>query len=262
MRFLCTICLMHLFFLSNSYAQLTGKIDDGEVHFDRPWLDVSLLGEEPLSAETPITEMTFESVDFNYGTIQAGDIVQNVFRFTNTGREPLIIFNAKGSCGCTVPVWPKDPIAPGETGEFVVEFNSKNKRGKQSKRVTITANTDPGQTFLTIRGEVMPKGEDESVKRTAPKPKQASLDIATSDVVLAPNPVSDELRLSLKNLNGQSAEIQIYNYNGQLMERRTVEKISTETINFDVQNYTPGFYTISVAIANEDIIAKQFVVVR
>ncbi len=261
MRFLLTICLLSSLFFTNSFAQIQEKIDD-ETYFEMPLSDVSLLGGEPLSSEQPITEMTFEEVDFNYGTIQAGDIVRNVFRFTNTGSEPLIITNAKGSCGCTVPIWPKHPIAPGETGEFVAEFNSKNKKGKQSKRVTITANTDPGQTFLTVRGEVIPRDEDKSIKRTAPKAKKPSLDIATSDVVLAPNPTSDELRLSLKNLTGQSAEIQIYNHNGQLMERRPVDEISAESIRFDVQNYTPGFYTISVTVEGADIIAKQFAVVR
>lgn len=102
----------------------------------------------------PTTTLNFDANEFDYGTIDQGEKVTHIYKFTNTGKEPLIISNAKGSCGCTVPQWPKDPIMPGADGEIKVQFDSKGKRGKQSKRVTITANTDPAQTFLTIKGEV------------------------------------------------------------------------------------------------------------
>ena len=102
----------------------------------------------------PTTTMSFGETTFDFGTVDEGEKVSHVYEFTNTGSEPLVISNAKGSCGCTVPKWPKNPIAPGETGEILVEFNSKGKTGKQTKRVTITANTDPAQSFLTITGQV------------------------------------------------------------------------------------------------------------
>ena len=102
----------------------------------------------------PTTNVKFSETEFDYGTIDQGEKVTHIYKFSNTGSEPLIISNAKGSCGCTVPQWPKDPILPGQDGEIKVQFDSKGKRGKQSKRVTITANTDPAQTFLTIKGEV------------------------------------------------------------------------------------------------------------
>ena len=104
----------------------------------------------------PTTTISFPATEFDFGTVDAGEIVSHVFEFTNTGSEPLIISNAKGSCGCTVPQWPKDPIAPGASGEITVEFNSKGKKNKQNKKVTITANTEPAQTFLYIKGEVTP----------------------------------------------------------------------------------------------------------
>jgi hypothetical protein len=102
----------------------------------------------------PVTTITFDETTFDFGDVDEGEKVSHIYKFTNTGDEPLVISNAKGSCGCTVPKWPKNPIAPGETGELLVEFNTKGKPNKQTKRVTVTANTDPAQTFITITGNV------------------------------------------------------------------------------------------------------------
>ena len=104
----------------------------------------------------PTTTIEFEESTFDFGTIDAGEKVSHTYKFKNTGSEPLVIKDAKGSCGCTVPKWPKEPIAPGATGDILVEYNSKGKKGKETKRVTLTANTTPAQTFLTITGEVTP----------------------------------------------------------------------------------------------------------
>jgi len=109
---------------------------------------------EPAAPTGPTTKLEFDNLEFDYGVVDQGEKVNHTYKFKNTGDEPLIIQNAKGSCGCTVPQWPKDPIPVGGTGEIQVQFDSKGKKGKQSKRVTITANTDPVQTFLTIKGEV------------------------------------------------------------------------------------------------------------
>jgi len=102
----------------------------------------------------PLTSLKFTDTEFDFGTITSGEKVEHVYKFTNTGSEPLIISDAKGSCGCTVPEWPKEPIAPGATNEILVRFDSSNKSGAQSKRVTLTTNTDPAQNFLTIKGQV------------------------------------------------------------------------------------------------------------
>ena len=104
----------------------------------------------------PTTVMEFAATEFDFGTVDEGEKVSHTFSFKNTGNEPLIISNAKGSCGCTVPKWPKEPIAPGESGEVTVEFNSKNKKGKRNQKVTITANTNPPQSFIYLKGEVNP----------------------------------------------------------------------------------------------------------
>tara|TARA_B100001559_G_C16195545_1_gene481993 strand:- start:86 stop:592 length:507 start_codon:yes stop_codon:yes gene_type:complete len=91
---------------------------------------------------------------WDFGTIQQGDSPEFSFTFKNTGNEPMIISNAKGSCGCTVPKWPKEPIAPGATGEINVKFNSKGKKGSQNKTVTLTANTTPPSTKLRVTGQI------------------------------------------------------------------------------------------------------------
>ncbi len=102
----------------------------------------------------PTTTMEFNETTFDFGTVQDGEMVSHTYKFKNTGSEPLILSDAKGSCGCTVPKWPREPIAPGGSGEITVEFNSKGKGGKRNQKVTITANTNPPQTFIYLTGEV------------------------------------------------------------------------------------------------------------
>lgn len=100
-------------------------------------------------------QMKFETPVIDYGTIEHKADGQREFVFTNTGDAPLIISNAKGSCGCTVPNFPKAPIAPGERGSIDVTFDSKGRTGKQSKAVTITANTNPNRKVIRIHSEVI-----------------------------------------------------------------------------------------------------------
>jgi len=106
----------------------------------------------------PLTEITFEEDTYDFGEVMEGEKVVHVYKFKNTGKEPLVISNAKGSCGCTVPEWPREPIPVGGSGEIRVQFDSKGKGkvggGSQAKKVTITANTDPANTFLNIKGIV------------------------------------------------------------------------------------------------------------
>jgi len=98
--------------------------------------------------------ITFDETAWDFGTIQEGDVVKHTYSFTNTGKSPLIIQNATAQCGCTVPQWPREPIAPGQKGEIQVEFNSKGKAGVQSKSVTITANTQPEISQVMLKGVV------------------------------------------------------------------------------------------------------------
>jgi hypothetical protein len=96
----------------------------------------------------------FNNEKHDFGTIQQGDKPETEFEFTNTGKSPLIITQARGSCGCTVPEWPNEPIAPGETGKIKVIFDSTGKSGRQSKTVTLTANTVPNTKVLTITADI------------------------------------------------------------------------------------------------------------
>jgi len=108
---------------------------------------------------TSDAKMEFEATEWNFGEIIQGESVEYAFEFTNTGSEPLIITNAKGSCGCTVPVWPREPVAPGESGVVDVKFNSKGKKGNQNKKVTLTTNMVPSQMVLKVTGLVNLKEE-------------------------------------------------------------------------------------------------------
>ena len=98
----------------------------------------------------------FDKTEHDFGTINEGDVVETVFAFTNVGKSELIITSAKGSCGCTVPEWPKEPIMPGETGEIKVKFNSYRKPNLQQKQITLRTNTEGGKEILKIRAQVTP----------------------------------------------------------------------------------------------------------
>lgn len=103
----------------------------------------------------PTTSILFVKDAHDFGAIKQNSTDnKHTFTFTNTGSEPLIISNAKGSCGCTVPQWPKEPIPPGGTGTIAVEYKPGSQKGSQKKTVTVTANTTPPDTRLSISAEV------------------------------------------------------------------------------------------------------------
>ena len=108
------------------------------------------------SESTKVAAMKFENTEYDFGTVNEGDIVEYTFKFKNTGNFPLIINKATATCGCTVPEWPRDPIGIGESGEIKVRFNTRNKPNHQTKYVTISANTKPELTRLKITGNVIP----------------------------------------------------------------------------------------------------------
>ncbi len=110
------------------------------------------------SVQGPV--MTFETTEIDYGTIEKGSDPLRVFKFKNTGTEPLVIKNARGSCGCTVPKWPKEPIMPGEEGIIEVRYDT-NRIGPFTKTVTITTNEAVERHILRIKGKVVAPGPKE-----------------------------------------------------------------------------------------------------
>jgi hypothetical protein len=101
--------------------------------------------------------MTFDKSEHDFGTIEQGTPQETTFTFTNTGNAPLIITNATSSCGCTVPSYPKNtPIAPGESGELVVNFNGSG-LNQVTKTITVTANTENASEILRIKAFINPK---------------------------------------------------------------------------------------------------------
>ena len=103
-------------------------------------------------------EITFDRIFHDFGTIKEGEIAKTVFSFTNTGENDLYIVDAIGSCGCTVPKYPKNiAIKPGESGEIEVNFDTNGRPNFQQKMVKITANTTSGGQLLQIQAFVEPK---------------------------------------------------------------------------------------------------------
>ena len=103
-------------------------------------------------------EITFDRIFHDFGTIQEGEIAKTIFSFTNTGEKDLYIVDAIGSCGCTVPKYPKNiAIKPGESGEIEVNFDSNGRPSLQQKMVKVSANTLSGGELLRIQAFVEPK---------------------------------------------------------------------------------------------------------
>jgi hypothetical protein len=106
----------------------------------------------PADGKYPV--MTFAFKDHDFGSIEADSKVNYSFTFKNTGQADLIISRAVGSCGCTIPEYPKDPIKVGESGKIDVSFNSAHKHGNQQKSVTIYTNTKAGLESLYITASI------------------------------------------------------------------------------------------------------------
>jgi hypothetical protein len=107
----------------------------------------------------PVTgpRIAWEESQHDFGTITEGDKVEYAFKFKNSGNEPLILQNVQTTCGCTVPTWPKEPIAPGKSGVIKASFNSAGKAGQQNKVITIISNAKEGNSQVSILANVKAK---------------------------------------------------------------------------------------------------------
>jgi len=121
-----------------------------------------ILAAAAVKAQSPVEKgpkIMFSKEVHDYGNIKYDGDPNCSFEFTNTGDEPLIISNAKGSCGCTVPDWPKEPIAPGAKATIKVKYDTK-RPGPINKSVTISSNAiNEPEKIIKIKGEVGPAPE-------------------------------------------------------------------------------------------------------
>jgi hypothetical protein len=109
-------------------------------------------GESAVAKDGP--RIFFEKTTHDFGRLKEGERLEYSFVFTNKGNADLLIDHCSGSCGCTVPEWPKDPIRPGEQGKIKVSFDSQGRSGMNDKTITILANTIPRSTILRVTAQV------------------------------------------------------------------------------------------------------------
>ncbi len=133
-----------------SIAQEVHSANDGHNHGAAP---------TPSAAPTSLADMKFDKTTHDYGNIKQGDNGECVFKFTNNGKEPLVITSCMGSCGCTVPQCPTAPVLPGKVGEIKVKYDT-NRVGGIHKTVTVNSNAKSGAMILTITGNVEAKPAD------------------------------------------------------------------------------------------------------
>src|SRR5271157_469940 len=103
----------------------------------------------------PKTSIVFSGDSFDFGDVRPNSEYKHVFKFKNTGAEPLIIEDAVSSCGCTIPSWPKRIVPPGEEGELDVVYHSGSQAGRQLKKVTMVANTQVLESTVYIFSNIL-----------------------------------------------------------------------------------------------------------
>ncbi len=102
-----------------------------------------------------VAKMLFEQPEYDFGEVKQGTIVKHSFKFKNIGRVPLLISDARATCGCTVPEWPKEAVPVGGEGVISAKFDTQGKLNNQTKEITITANTHPTETKIVLKGVVL-----------------------------------------------------------------------------------------------------------
>lgn len=130
------------------------KESNAAAKVDRAKLEEARKRDKDISKGAPVVK--FDRLVHDFGTVIDGAVIETTFTLTNVGKSPLIITDAKTTCGCTVPSWPKDkPIQPGESTEIKVKFDTRGKGGgRQSKDVTLFTNTAVGREVIKLKGIV------------------------------------------------------------------------------------------------------------
>lgn len=162
--FISVACLFLLGACQEQVTQQTAEKVLKEIKVEKGSISNADIVRNPVTANQPVdtvnvAQMEFDNIRHRYGEVEEGAIVKHTFKFKNTGKAPLIISNAKSTCGCTVPEWPKEPIPVGGEGVIFVKFDTKNKEAYQTKPIFIQANTHPSETTLYLMGKVRKKVE-------------------------------------------------------------------------------------------------------
>jgi hypothetical protein len=146
--FIVCIVIFSSLFLMSSCGNKKSKLIDADV-INNP------ISAEPSSEKNHQPVFQFDRTEHDFGKLVDGEKVTFSFRFVNVGASDLVIIQAKGSCGCTVPRFPTNPIKPNEVGLIEVTFDSSNRLGFQNKTITVVANTIPSTVVLTIKANVV-----------------------------------------------------------------------------------------------------------
>lgn len=117
----------------------------------------------PVIINPNAAKLNFKEETYDFGEVPEGPQVTHEFKFTNTGKEPLVLTNVRASCGCTTPSWPKEPVLPGKESAILVTYNTQGRPGNFSKSITITSNSDSPNKVIYIKGEVVKAEPEKSV---------------------------------------------------------------------------------------------------
>ncbi len=145
--------------VANKQASLPQPTNNNPFSLKKTFSDPT---ENALQPKGPKTKIKFTEEVFDFGDINQNSENHHIFHFKNVGDHPMIISTASGSCGCTVPKWPKEPIAPGGTGEIEVTYSPGTQQGNQTKSVTVFANTEPVQSIVKIKANVHQVASDKA----------------------------------------------------------------------------------------------------
>ena len=111
--------------------------------------------EKTAPANPNAPKLIFPEESYSFGEVPEGPQVTHEFKFSNPGKEPLVLSNVRASCGCTTPSWPKDPILPGKDASIMVTYNTQGRPGAFNKSITVTSNSDTPNKVIYIKGEVV-----------------------------------------------------------------------------------------------------------
>lgn len=151
------ITILFAFILSSSLFISCGNSGNASTKINKDNLETAKNRDVAIKKGAAL--ISVENSVYDFGTVNEGDIVETVFKVTNSGKTDLVITDAQVTCGCTVPVWPKKAIKPGETEDVKVRFNTNGKGNRQQKNITLITNTETGREILTLKGMVTPKAK-------------------------------------------------------------------------------------------------------